>query len=268
VTTAPDMSGQMRATGRRRSPASGGTPGSSSGSTSPRNHVERLDLLFALTAIPTQDPAADVQAMAQTITRALGVDRADVMRYDSAEDALISLGASDVRPAGEGERKELERLPLRDVPRLASVLRTGTPYLTLDVGDEPAMPPQFARAGMRSILALPLVIGGERQGIVYVAGREAASFSQEAQALLAMIAARIGLLIEHAEIAERRAELERERARQQARQEFVGIVSHELKTPVTVIKAYAEALLHRAVRAGDAYLATCGRAGGEDARPD
>jgi signal transduction histidine kinase len=52
-------------------------------------------------------------------------------------------------------------------------------------------------------------------------------------------------------LARQRAELEREQARQQVRQEFLGIVSHELKTPVAVIKAYAEALQQRAESAGD-----------------
>src|SRR2546430_923451 len=108
----------------------------------------------------------------------------------------------------------------------------------------------FATAGIRALLAVPLAVGGECRGILYVASRRPGAFTHEDQALLTVVAARVGLLIENAELAQRRAELEREQARQQVRQEFLGIVSHELKTPVAVIKAYTEALLDRAERQG------------------
>src|SRR5947209_2771740 len=115
-----------------------------------------------------------------------------------------------------------------------------------------ALPVAWAAAGGRALLAVPLAVRGERRGILYVASRRPGAFTHEDQALLSVVAARVGLLVENAELAQRRAELERDQARQQVRREFVGIVSHELKTPVAVIKAYAEALLDRAERQGDA----------------
>src|SRR2546430_1599600 len=106
------------------------------------------------------------------------------------------------------------------------------------------------RAATRADVLLALAARGERWGILYVASHRPGAFTHEDQALLTVVAARVGLLVENAELAQRRAELEREQARQQVRQEFVGIVSHELKTPVAVIKAYTEALLDRAERQG------------------
>jgi signal transduction histidine kinase len=53
-----------------------------------------------------------------------------------------------------------------------------------------------------------------------------------------LVAERVGLLLRHAQI-------EREQARTAARQEFLTVVSHELKTPVAVIKAYGEVLARR-----------------------
>ena len=51
-------------------------------------------------------------------------------------------------------------------------------------------------------------------------------------------------LAELVEESERRGcRLELERLRAEARQEFVGVVSHELKSLVAAIKAYAELLL-------------------------
>src|SRR5207248_2179592 len=45
-------------------------------------------------------------------------------------------------------------------------------------------------------------------------------------------------------------EVERQQLQTETRQEFLGIVSHELKTPVAVMRAYTELLVRRAERAG------------------
>ena len=52
--------------------------------------------------------------------------------------------------------------------------------------------------------------------------------------------------VERADLAWRQLEISRQQAKQQARQEFLGIVSHELKTPVAGFKAYTELLLRKA----------------------
>jgi signal transduction histidine kinase len=76
------------------------------------------------------------------------------------------------------------------------------------------------------------------QGLLVVASGRASAFSADDAAFLRLVAERVGLLLRHAEI-------EREVARTAARQEFLTVVSHELKTPVAVIKAYAEVLGRR-----------------------
>src|SRR6185312_9421357 len=60
----------------------------------------------------------------------------------------------------------------------------------------------------------------------------------------------LGVVIEQSDLHTRQRELERQHALMEARQEFLGIVSHELKTPVAVLKAYTELLLSRAEKAG------------------
>jgi signal transduction histidine kinase len=211
----------------------------------------RADVLLALAALPVQDLGAYLQAMAETITCALSVDTTGALIADAGGDALIALGLGRRTSAAEHD-SGTDRLPLSESSPLVDVYLSGTPYLAADVRDDPALPRAFASAGIRALLAVPLTVRGERRGILYVASHQPGSFTQEDQALLSVVAARVGLLVENAELAQRRAELEREQARQQVRQEFVGIVSHELKTPVAVIKAYAEALLDRAERQGDA----------------
>lgn len=104
---------------------------------------------------------------------------------------------------------------------------------------------------MRSALAVPIVVEGTRRGVLLLATAQPGAFGQEDQAFALVIAARVGVLVQEAELRRRRVELERVEAEAAARQEFVGVVSHELKTPVAVIRAYTDVLLRRAERAGD-----------------
>jgi signal transduction histidine kinase len=211
----------------------------------------RADVLLALAALPVQDVGAYLQTMAETITRILSVDTTGALILDATGDALIALGPG-LRTSAAEHGSGTDRLPLSESSPLVDVYFSGMPYLAADVRDDLALPRAFATAGIRALLAVPLAVRGERRGILYVASHRPGAFTPEDQALLSVVAARVGLLVENAELAQRRAELEREQARQQVRQEFVGIVSHELKTPVAVIKAYVEALLDRAEHHGDA----------------
>ncbi|MCL4370984.1 MAG: HAMP domain-containing histidine kinase, partial [Chloroflexi bacterium] len=89
-------------------------------------------------------------------------------------------------------------------------------------------------------------VGGVRRGVLRVATTHQGSFRPEDLAFVTLMATQVGLSVERTELARRQLEVSREHARQQARQEFLGVVSHELKTPVAVLKAYAELLLRKA----------------------
>src|SRR5579864_379609 len=98
-----------RVTASSRSPAKA-TSAQADGRTALRRLAARSDLLLALTALPAQDPATYVHAMAETITRALDVDRTAVLRYVPSRDSLITLGVSGTLQAGESD--DLDCLPL------------------------------------------------------------------------------------------------------------------------------------------------------------
>lgn len=100
-----------------------------------------------------------------------------------------------------------------------------------------------AGSGSTSVAALPIRIGSEPRGVLYLASRDAAAFGADDLAFLALVAARVGVLLEREEIRRRRADT-------RAREELIGVVSHELKTPVAVMRAYLELLEKRAERDG------------------
>jgi signal transduction histidine kinase len=95
-------------------------------------------------------------------------------------------------------------------------------------------------------MAIPIAVDAEACGLLYVADRRDTPFSEEDLAFLTLVAGRVGLLLERAELTRTQREVERQRAQAEARQELLAIVSHELKTPIAVMRAYAEVLIGRA----------------------
>ncbi|GAB4569590.1 MAG: hypothetical protein Kow0077_02320 [Anaerolineae bacterium] len=117
----------------------------------------------------------------------------------------------------------------------ARVVRTGQPELVSDVTLDEEYVETLPEA--RCQLAVPLITGGEVAGVIMLESDEPNAFS-----LLDLDF--ISRLAEHASPAMANAILlaQLERANS-ARSEFVGFVAHELKTPMTSIRGFADLLL-------------------------
>ena len=186
--------------------------------------------------------------LAQALAEALAVQQVDLMLADAPRDELVSHGLA-TRAEDNGKPHPLERLRLVDGGPLAQVFRTGQPLLLNELQDDQEAAGHFGK-GVRSVLAVPIQTGGEQRGVLYLAHDRPGAFSEDDLAFLSIVGARVGALIEVEDLRQRQLQLQRMAAEAQARQEFVGIVSHELKTPVAVIQAYTDLLLRRAERSG------------------
>ncbi len=175
--------------------------------------------------------------------------------------ARETAGASASRPApsgrSAGSRSESTSLALarRVAPAtilppgpLTEVYRTGESLLCNDTQELPALADQLGTTTLRSVLAVPLWVGDSRHGVVWTGAARPGAFGPDEQTFLTLVATRVGLRLGNAELARRRAEIQRAEVEQQAKQAFLSVVSHELKTPVAVIKAYTELLQERAAR--------------------
>ena len=210
-----------------------------------RRRAHQAEILLELAGIQDLEPFPFLQRVADAINATLGVDDTELALLDDKGEEIVCSGQS-LRSGGDGGRgrndgtRSLERHWAREI------LATGQPLLCTDVTTDPVLRPEFLHSGVRSLLAVPIQIGNERRGVLRVATTAPGSFSAEDLAFVTLIAAQVGLSVERTYLARRQVEISREHARQQARQEFLGLVSHELKTPVAVLKAYTELLLRRA----------------------
>jgi signal transduction histidine kinase len=251
-----------------------------------RRRAREAEVLAELAALPTEPAQEFAARLADAVNPVLDAQRTEVLVSDAAG-YLQPLGASG-QPLGAGgvppddgavatarAGGKLEAAPrgARDGPRpsagsgrsrgedaskaslagaFADVYRQGEPLLCNDVAQLPNAPATVVAAGLRSLLVVPLWVGDARRGVVWVGATRPGAFGADDQMFLTLVAARVGLRLGAAELARRRAEIERAEVEQKAKQDFLSVVSHELKTPVAVIKAYTEVLEGRAERAGAA----------------
>jgi signal transduction histidine kinase len=190
--------------------------------------ARQAELMLSLADVPSEGSEPFLGRLSEAIGRAIGADRVDLLMLDPDIDQLV--GGTMHVPTGA------------DHP-LARVFRSGQPWLVGDVAVDEAAQRLYARARMRSAAAVPLRVGDEVRGVLHVAASQPGALGEDDLAFLQLLAARVGLLLEREEVRQRRSDA-------RAREEFVGVVSHELKTPVAVVQAYVELLERRAEREG------------------
>lgn len=112
-------------------------------------------------------------------------------------------------------------------------------------GPNAAFLARLARAGVRWYLALPLQARGKVEAVVLALGQREPAYPAGSVILSTAVA----LLCELASAALEQAQLRHLLTREgRARDEFIGLASHELKSPLTIIKGYAQLLLRQAKR--------------------
>jgi PAS domain S-box-containing protein len=152
---------------------------------------------------------------------------------DEKESALRDLLNTD--PPDAGERRSM----------ISRVFRTGSPELVPEISEE------WLRAGAldddhlercravapRSALCVPILIRGDVAGAISLGlTRPDRVYGADDLALARELASRAALAIENARL------YHEARQASQVKSEFMAVMSHELKTPLTTISTYAELL--------------------------
>ncbi|MEW5848986.1 MAG: GAF domain-containing protein [Myxococcota bacterium] len=139
-------------------------------------------------------------------------------------------------------------LPLGPGEGLPAVLRTGRPVLGAEL--TPAQLAALARdashlrlleaLGTRSLMVVPLAVRGETLGAVTLGrGAGARPFDERDRAVMEDVLGKASLVLENARL------LETEQRAVRTRENILGIVSHDLRNPLSVITMSASAISRR-----------------------
>ncbi|MBX6772036.1 MAG: GAF domain-containing protein [Chloroflexi bacterium] len=206
--------------------------------------ARQAETLLALSTSADGDPISP-RTVAE-VARAFGQSACGILMADASQSTYRLL----FRPADPAREVVQATLSAAECGALHEVVRTGQPLVSADIPATAGLRDLPFLEGGRRILASPIQVSGQNRGVVFVVSDRSQWLDGDDSAFLALLATRIGLLIEQGELRQRQIEIERQRAQTEARQEFLGVVSHELKTPVAVMRAYTELLLRRAEKAG------------------
>lgn len=167
---------------------------------------------------------------------------------------LTDGGASLERLAMIGYPEEIvegtRSVPLDALGPIATTARTGV-SVWLETNEQlfseyPQMAAIPARRQYGAAISVPLAVGGVVIGVMSLRFAEERPFDTETRGLIEAIAGQCAQALERARLyeAERTARAEAEEA-VRARDRFLSIAAHELKTPVTALKGTAQLLLRR-----------------------
>jgi signal transduction histidine kinase len=243
-----------------------GPPGSS-GSTEPADDsldaarkLRELSVLheFAKLLTTARDWDELMRAIVDRTTSALDVEVCSVylMERDEARLRLAATNGLDSDQIGSVTLGVGEGLT-------GSAAALGRPVASPDVRVDPRFKwvPGFDQSQFTSMLSVPLPWDDRIIGVLNVQAIETRTFSPEEIEFLVTIGALLGGIVEKGRLqAEAQEQVETLTALDSARAELLAVVTHELRTPLAVVRAYVDLL-------ADAAAETAGPEGGPAAKP-
>jgi signal transduction histidine kinase len=163
---------------------------------------------------------------------------------------LDDTGTELVARAAKGLEEEVERGLRIPVGKgfAGHVASSGRPVVIEDLNQAEVLNPLLREKGVKSLLGVPLVVGGRTLGVLHVGTLTPRAFPTEDIELLQIVAGRVALAIDraiaHDEIV-RLGELQRE---------FIALAAHELRAPATAVYGLAATLHDRRGQLDDATV--------------
>jgi signal transduction histidine kinase len=164
----------------------------------------------------------------------LGADTCAVLLVDEATNELVARAAV-------GIEEEVERGIRIPVGRgfAGRIAAQRQPVILPDVDHADVLNPILREKGIKSMLGVPLLVSGAVLGVIHVGTLVHRRFTGEDVELLKLVADRVALAIERAQLHERTVQLDELKAN------FVAIASHELRTPAASVYGVLLTLLER-----------------------
>jgi signal transduction histidine kinase len=163
----------------------------------------------------------------------------DILRTDTCAVLLLDDETNElvVRAALGIEEEVGVRIPLGAgfAGRVAGEARP----MVIDVDAYPVYNPILRQKRLKSMVGVPLLVRGESLGVLHVGTLTPREFTQDEVELLQLVAERVAIAIERAQLHEELIQLD------QLKLNFVAIASHELRTPAASVYGVLKTLAER-----------------------
>lgn len=213
----------------------------------PRGDEGRLlSTLERLLQLDATNVPQTLNAATQLVAETLSAEKVDAFLYHPENQTLQVAGLSATPMSKREVELGLDRLAIADGGRLVEVFQTGIPYMTGHAEQDPEVGRGLIEGlGVRSLLAVALEIGGERQGVLQVASALEEAFSDQDRAFLPAVATWVGLVLHRAGLVERLTDAAAESGRRMAADELITILAHDLRNLLSPISLQLQMLRRR-----------------------
>jgi serine phosphatase RsbU (regulator of sigma subunit)/anti-sigma regulatory factor (Ser/Thr protein kinase) len=152
------------------------------------NAEDRLRGVEAITdaALARLDVETMSQEMLARIRELLGVDTATVLQYDAASEQLLATTASGI----EEEVRQGVRIPF-GLGFAGTVAAKQKPMVVDHVDETTVLNPLLWETGLRTLLGVPMLAGGQLMGVLHVGSRQQRTFTEHDVNLLQLAADRL-----------------------------------------------------------------------------
>ncbi|MBK6793141.1 MAG: GAF domain-containing sensor histidine kinase [Anaerolineales bacterium] len=193
---------------------------------------------LSVTLNSTLDLEELLQLITATATDVLGCEAASILLLDERNPRLYFAAATGSDPA------RLAEIPVPIDNSLAgTIFRTNQPLILNDADQDPRHFPLVAEHiefKVKTLLGVPMPIKDQTMGVLEAVNKHNGSFNESDAALLSVIAAHAAIAINNARLLKSRQQaLEKVRAMNEVRNNFLALASHELRTPLGIIIGYA-----------------------------
>jgi two-component system OmpR family sensor kinase len=210
--------------------------------------VDALQRLMAVQAVELRPALVEA---ADAILVAAGAEKVDIFLYEKASATLVAQGVSRTPLGSKQQALGLDRLPLANGGRAASVFRTGAEFATGRADADPEELPGIVRElGIRSSVYVPLEIAGARRGVVGITSTAADAFPESVLGFARAVSKWVGVIAHRAEIVERLGAEALARGQRKAAEELVTVVAHDLRNYIGPIHGRVVLIKQRAIRDG------------------
>ncbi|WP_437735755.1 ATP-binding protein [Sorangium sp. So ce1335] len=203
--------------------------------------------LERLLELPAADLRQSLNQASELLASAFGADKIDIFLFDPSRKTLRALGTSNT-PMGRLQRSlGLDVSPVANGGSVAGVFTSGNPHITGHADQVSGeLPGLVHELGVRSHIAVPLVVEGERRGVVSAQSAAPEFFSDDDVRFLGAVAHWIGALTHRAELVEKVTSAALAQGRRQAAEELITVLAHDLRNYLSPLMSRTELIRRRA----------------------
>ncbi len=214
---------------------------------------QREEQLFVtlqkLLQIQATEVKGSLEEAAQLVADMLSADKVDIWLHEPEHQRLVALGVSDTVMGRRQRELGLDVLSLANKGRTVEVFQTGMVHLDGRVDEDEGELVGFKEGlGVRSTLAVPLLIAEERRGVLMVASANEDAFDEQDKHFLLSVAHWLGILTHRAQLVEQLTHDAAEQARRVAADTLLTMMAHDVRNYLTPIKGRIDLLQRRFTR--------------------